>query len=75
MLQARKNKKSEAQPSGIVSNTLVLGISVEKKRPASPELNLPRNKKGAASSGSLFEAEVSEDSPFLSGDKGKGPVV
>lgn len=73
MLRARKNKKTEAQSSGIVSAAPKLGIYT-KKRPDSPEPNLERRKKGA-SSGTPFEAELSEDFPLQFGDKGKGHVV
>lgn len=58
---------------GIVSDSPKPGPT-ENKRPASPELKLERRNKGASSRVSL-EAELNENLPLQSEDKGKWLVV
>lgn len=72
MLRAPKNKRAEARTSSPTPDAPKVGIT-DKKRTASPDLNLERRKRGAHT-GASFEAELSEDFPPQTRVKGKEPV-
>lgn len=66
MLKMRKNKKTGGQSSDILPEAPKLS-HLEKKRPASPEVNLERKKRGT-SSGISLESELNEDFPLQIGE-------